>query len=355
MRLSDIARLRLVSQHLSRQRLKTPAELVSWMGAMQAQDAEMAKWAIGVRLYGTTRNTVEAAMDRGEILRTHVLRPTWHVVAVVDIRRMIELSAPRIHAAMRARHRQLGLTPTAVEKSMAIIERTLSRGPKARGDVVDELKRAGFRTNDNRMAHLLIIAEIEGLVCSGPLVNGKTTYALMDERAPKSKRLDKDTSLAELATRYFISRGPATVVDFCWWSGLTAGDSRAAVEMIKRRVSMATVNGTDYYYKPGLEDVKVEDAEVRLLPAYDEFTIAYRNRSAALGKADIRKAASSNGIFWPLVTHGGRAVGTWKRAQRGSRTVVEFSPFVSIPVGLKKGIRHAVERYSAFLGEEVTT
>ncbi len=192
------------------------------MGAMQAQDYAMAKWAIGARLAGTTDRKVESSINNGEILRIHVLRPTWHFVAADDIHWMLQLSAPKIKSSLATRHKQLELSESVITKTNSIIEKTLSKEIYlTRDELADEFHKAGIRTDDNRLSHILFRSEMDGIVCSGPIKENKLTYALLHERVPHKKEFSRDESLAELAKRYFNSRCPATLEDFIWWSNLT--------------------------------------------------------------------------------------------------------------------------------------
>lgn len=219
MHFSDIAAIRLQAQQISGTRLKGAAETVSWMGALQAQDFNMSKWAIGARLPGITERGVEVALENGSILRTHLLRPTWHLVSAGDIRWMLALTGPRIKAGMASRNRQLGLTPEIFSHSNKTIEKALAKdGHQTREELVAQLHKAGIATDNNRASHLLMHAELEGLICSGKAKGKAQTYALLDERVAETKTLHQEEALASLAQTYFTSRGPATIYDFSWWS-----------------------------------------------------------------------------------------------------------------------------------------
>ena len=214
---SDIALRRLASQHLAGTKFTTPKEIVARMAAMQAQDYPMAKWAIGIRLPGSDDALIESTLDQAHILRTHVLRPTWHFVAAEDIYWLLELSTPRIKAGQKGRDRQLELTEPLYTRSNAIIERALSKGQHLRREeLIDDLNQAGIRTDQNRASHLLMRAELDKIICSGASRDGKLTYALLPERAPQTKRFNREETLAELASRYFTSRSPARLKDCAW-------------------------------------------------------------------------------------------------------------------------------------------
>jgi hypothetical protein len=219
---SDIARRRLLNERLVGPALTTPADVVSWLGAVQSQDYAGAKWAVAQRARGCSDRDVELACDRGDIVRTHVMRPTWHFVAPADARWMLELTAPRVHAANAYYYRKLELSPRTFERSNAALALALEGGKHlTRVELARALAGAGIRAEGVRLAYLLMRAELDALICNGSRRGKQFTYALFDERVPRAAPLARDEALAELTRRYFTSHGPATVQDFAWWSGLT--------------------------------------------------------------------------------------------------------------------------------------
>ncbi len=234
MTLADIAKYRLVSQQIADTKFKSAKDIVGWMGAIQAQDFAMSKWAVGVRLPNSTEQIVENAIDNAEIIRTHLLRPTWHLVSADDIYWMLELTAPQIKAQLKSRHKELELTDAIISKSNKVIEKTLLKGINAtRGEIVAQLEKAGFKNDNNRVSHLLLCAELDGLICSGKTKNHDYTYVLLNQRVPKIKKINGNEVLAKLAQKYFTSHCPATLNDFVWWSGLSVKDAKHALESVK--------------------------------------------------------------------------------------------------------------------------
>lgn len=347
--LSDIARLRLVSQLLERGNARSPARVASWMGAMQAQDLQMSLWAVGVRMRAGTVDSVVSALNRGTIIRTHVLRPTWHLVPARDLGWMLDLTAPQVRAGIAARHRQLGLTPRAISKSHAIIERTISgQGPATRAQLVEALESGGFSSLDNRLAHLLMLAELDQLICSGPITDGGPTYALMSDRVKRSVRLDRDEALEVLVSRYLNGHGPATLKDYAWWSGLAMGDVRRSFEIVRGRFAFSRVDGAEYWHRRDLRDTARGHEGAFLLPAYDEFMIAYSDRSPSIVPGRIARAISSNGVFRPMVVVGGRVIGTWRRIRSNRKAGVNVGLFANPSMSLKRMIEQAAWRYASF-------
>lgn len=283
MNLNDISILRLKNQQLSCSGLKSVKEIAGWMGALQAQDFNMSKWAFGIRMKDSTEATINRAIDSGDIIRTHLLRPTWHFVSSDDIFWIMELTAPRIRAAMKFRDKALGLTETVFRKSNSVIQKSLRNGDHlTREELVSELKRAGIETSGNRASHLLFRAESNGIICSGRLKERKLTYTLLSEWVQKTGTFHHEKALKELSKRYFTSHGPATLPDFIWWSGLSSKDAKLALELSKPDLSVEIIGNQSYWFADYPDNAGSENTEVYLLPAYDEFIISYRDRTASI-------------------------------------------------------------------------
>ena len=351
---TDPARYRLYSQQIVESRFKRPKDLVGWMGAMQAQDFAMVKWGIGVRLPNVSETEIERAIDKGEIIRTHLLRPTWHCVSADDIYWMLELTAPKIKASMKSRHRELELDHAVIAKSKKIIEKALGRTKcLIREDLIAECEKGLIPTDNNRASHLLMLAELDGLVCSGELKGRKQTYALLEDRVPKTQSLSRHEALARLATKYFTSHGPASLRDFVWWSGLSVVDAKLALEAVKPAFLSETVGSQTYWFADSKCVSVSSREEVHLLPAFDEFIISYTDRSSSLRNMDHAKAIFNNGIFRPVVIVNGRVEGTWKRTLEKGRVVIRLEPFDRPSKQRLRMIQEASERYGTFLEKEI--
>jgi len=350
---SNIATLRLQNQQISATNFKTVKELVGWMGAMQAQDFNQAKWAIGARLPNLTEDQIELALNQGEIFRTHLMRPTWHFVSAEDIYWLLELTAKQIKSTTKSRHRDLGLTESELQKSKEVFIKSLEGNRSlTREELGDQLNRAEINTFEQRLPHILMDAEIDGIICSGAISGKKQTYALLSERVPVKKAFSKDEALALLAKKYFTSHGPATLSDFIWWSGLPVADARKALEMNKEILISETI-GTDIYWfaDSGSLDTSPPDS-VYLLPAFDEYLISYKNRSSAITLEDHTKAISNNGIFRPVIVVNGQISGLWKRTTKKDTVLIEldhFRPHSKKEIGL---IEKAAESFGYFSGKK---
>lgn len=354
MNLSDISALRLHNQQIAATNFKTAKELVGWMGAMQAQDYNQAKWAIGVRLPHLTESQIESEFNSGEIIRTHLMRPTWHFVSADDIYWLLELTAKQIKSSMKSRNRDLGLTEAVLRKSHEILIKSLEGNSSlTREELCKHLNQAGISTDENRLSHILMEAEIDRIVCSGGIQGKKQTYALLAERVSGRKTFSKDEALALLAKKYFTSHGPATLPDFIWWSGLPVTDARNALEMNKASLISEMIGADTYWFSDSISIPTRSPESVYLLPAFDEYLISYKNRNAAITADHHTKPISNNGIFRPVIVVNGRISGLWKRTNKKNTVLIEldhFRPHNKKEIGL---IEKAAESFGHFSGMNV--
>jgi hypothetical protein len=310
---TDIAKLRLRNQRIDGTEFSRAEDVVSWFGAVQAQDYQMAKWALGLRMTKATSRSVEDEIDAGSVFRTHVMRPTWHFVAAADIRWMLELTAPRIEIAARPRQRHLELDGRTLNRTTKLIAKALEgENHLTRPELMSTLQRSGIKRSIERGIHIMLQAELDGVVCNGKRRGKQFTYALMDERVPETKAMAKDEALAKLATRYFTSHGPAALKDFTWWSGLAAADARTGLESIKSTLVSDAVDGQVYWMQQSVQPQRHRKS-VRLLPAFDEFTVSYKDRSASVAPELMKDVTVGHAIFRPIVVIDGRVVGVWIR------------------------------------------
>jgi hypothetical protein len=349
----DIIQLRLINQKLIGPSYAKPHELVSYMGCIQAQDFFGAKWAIGTRIKDITDALIEKEFDEGKIIRTHVLRPTWHFIAAGDVGWILELTAPRIKMLSAGYHRKEGIDSTTIKQSQKIFEDALTGGKQlSREELMPLLKNRKIKTSDNHLSFLLLEAELDGLICSGARKGKQFTYALLEERVPKLKYLHREEAVAELAKRYFISRGPATAHDFAWWSGLSLTDAKKGLELNKQELIHETINAETYWFSPTINSEQKYANEVHLLPAFDEFLIAYKNRTLSLKPG--HSVITGNGIFKPTLMFNGRVTGTWKRANKKDKVLIEVSPFIKLSKLATQKTLSEANNYAKFLGKKTT-
>lgn len=353
MKSQDIVALRLNNQQLLSHTFTKPAEVVRWLCAIQSQDYAGAKWALANRMKSPVESEIETAIDNGEILRTHVLRPTWHFVLPEDIRWMIELTEPRISANSAKYFRDLNLDKAVLRRSNKIIAKALQRGTHlTRRELAETLEKGGIATNDLRLTHIIFRAELDQLICSGARRGKQFTYALLDQRAPDARLLTRDEALAELSDRYFKSRGPATAMDFTWWSGLSSTDARRGIEIIKARLRSEVVAGQTYFFLTNSGTSAKKKSMVHLLPSYDEYTVAYKDRSLVIDPAFEERAG--HGIFNPNVIVNGQVKGSWRRELMGNEVVMKIQYFSRVSAGVHKAVAAIARRYAKFIGKQLT-
>jgi hypothetical protein len=352
----DIAFYRLHNQRLLGNKLDAPADVVRWLGAVQAQDYAGAKWAVGQRMQDAADAALEQAMTDGAILRTHLLRPTWHFVTPADIHWMLALTAPRVRAAIAFMDRQLELDNIIFKRSNAALTKALKGGKQlTRAELGSALQESEVNTDDLRLGHLLMHAELDEIICSGARHGKQFTYALLDERVAQTKALEHDEALGELAKRYFTSHGPATLKDFVWWSGLSTADAKNGLEMIKSGLEKEALDDETYWFVTS--NPKAEDAVkvAHLLPNYDEYTVGYTDRSAIFDASHSHKLDSRASILAQhTILVSGQAVGTWKRTLKKNEVTVQLSPFITLTRAENKVVRDAADDYGKFLGLAVT-
>jgi hypothetical protein len=348
----DIARRRLAGQHLITPGAMQPRDVVARLGAMQAQDFAGAKWAIGLRSRGLTDADVERAFNDGAIIRTHVLRPTWHFVAPNDLRWMLALTGPRVHASCAGRYRDLGLDAAVLRRSRAVLERALGGGKHlTRAELSLAYRQARIETTTpQRLAYLLVHAELDGLICSGPRKGKQSTHALLDERVPSTKPLDRDEALLALTLRYFTTRGPATLNDFAWWSGLTVADGKRGVQLAGARLEHVTIDGRPCWLGEGLREDRDDAGRAHLLPNYDEYFIGFKDRSA-IGQAVARSRIKlpPETFLTHIVIVDGQVAGGWKRTMEKAAVRVDLTRLVSRGPEARSAIAGAAQRLGRFL------
>ncbi len=328
--MNGLVSARLHNQRLNSTRFSKAADVVRWFGAVQAQDFNAAKWALGLRMRNATDAVIEEAFNKAEILRTHVMRPTWHFVAPEDIRWLLQLTAPRVNLRAGPNYRKFELDAAVFKRSNKIFTKALQGGKHlTRPALKSMLNAAGIDANDGvRLAHILLRAELDGVICSGPRIGKQFTYALLEERTPAARAFDRDEALAELTQRYFRSHGPATLQDLVWWSGLTVEDAKRGMAEVGTPPTARTKQSS-----PNL---------AHLLPAFDEYFVAYKDRQISAG------SLSTWDVLGPTFIIDGVAAGTWKRTNSGS---VELNASRALTKSEELAVKQAVDRYADYLGD----
>jgi len=304
-----------------------------------------------LRTRGATENSIEQAIGERTIVRTWPLRGTLHFVAAEDARWMLDLCGLRTLARNTARlKREFGIDSRVVASSRKALSDALRGGNcLSRPEVYRRLEAAGIATKASRGLHLLWWLAHEGLICVGPRAGKQQTFVLMDEWLPAATPRSREESLAELARRYFTSHGPATVRDFAWWSGLTATEAASALEMVARELMTETIEDQTYWQAPIAATTRAARS-CHLLPAYDEYTVAYQDRSAIMTSRVAARADSGHGIFYPPIVIDGQVAGTWSRVLKKDGVAITCRLFAPLDRRQQQALAAAAQRYAKFLG-----
>jgi len=364
---STIRRQRLSHQQVAASRFDTPAELVRWMGAVQAQDYLGGLWGIGLRVPGAAEADVEAALAARTIVRTWPMRGTLHFVHAADVRWMLRLLTPRMIARAAGRYRELELDEAAFTRARTILGRALRDGRRlTRGQAYAALDGGGVSPQGQRGIHILSHLSQHRVLCFGPREGRQPTFVLLDEWLPDAADPPREQALAMLAERYFASHGPASVHDFAWWSGLVMRDAQEAIGAAGSKLAGETWQGRRWWWSVGT--VKSAAATARagaarstathrgpaavLLPPWDEYLVAYKDRAFA-GEAVAIGRDPSGVIGVPVVLIDGLLRGTWKRSLATSAARLTLEPWTPVTREERGAVEKAAARYGAFLGRQV--
>ena len=343
----DIARYRLVNQRIVATGFAAADALVGWMGCLRVQDFSQARWAIGNRVHNVAAAAIDHDLRTGKILRMHVLKPAWHFVLPADLGWMLQLTAPAIKALNKTLHRKLNIGDAMLKRSKLLIAKSLAGGERlTAAQLLNVLKEGRVDTDEIRFNFLLMDAELDALICCAGMQGKQFTYALLEEYMPGMKYPDRVNAIAALTLRYFASRGPATIQDFCWWSGLDAMDARKGLEMNQPGLTHAVVNGQAYWFAAGMQLLPAPETAVQLLPAWDEYLLSYHDHSDVQGFRSLQDAA-----FKPLLIMNGQVAGTWAYTAYAGRMQVSLHPFTTLRKGDVHMIREAAAHYALFSGQ----
>lgn len=347
----DIPFRRLQSLQVVDSRFSTPGELVQWLGAVQAQDYTSGKWAIGARLPGITDTDVEHAIAQKQIVRTWPMRGTLHFVPARDAKWMLHLMARKIIQADATRRKHLGITEEQLAQAMQTIQQTLGgNNCLLRSELLQAIDKAGVSTANQRGYHLLAYAAWSGLICLGPRSGKQPTFVLLDEWVPNSVELTKEAALTEIAVRFAQSHGPATVQDLARWTKLSVTECRQGLQGAGNQLKSIDVDGVTYWMQPDAPALPPAVHGTFLLPAFDEFILGYKDRSAVLPTDHETKIVpGGNGVFLPIIVSDGQVIGIWKRTI-AKKITMEVLLFAAPTPDQKRDITAEATRFAEFAG-----
>lgn len=348
---SEIVKSRLINQQIAETKFTSAHEIVTWMIALQAQEYAMAKWAIGLRLPGLKHAEIENAFNKGAILRTHLMRPTWHFVTPADIRWMLALTAPRVNAVNAYYYRKFELDTEVFNRSNDVFIKELQGGKQlTRSILKKELEKEGIVADGLRLSYIMMRAELDGVVCSGSRQGNQFTYALLDERVPPTRAVERDEALGLLTLRYFTSRGPATLRDFVYWSGLTMKDAKVGIAMNRAHFSYEVIKDQEHIFIPTKSNKEDEIQMTFLMPDYDEYGMSYKDRSAIfMSEGIVRESQEGNTVSNHMIIVDGVIKGTWQWSLKNKSVHIETTLFTKLNERENRALEKAIKRYKDFV------
>jgi hypothetical protein len=346
----DIARWRLRSQLVVSPHARSAREVVGSLLAVQTENPGQAAWAVAARTRAPDKADLAALLDDGTVVRTHVLRPTWHFALAKDVGWLLELTAPRVR---KVTTQQLvtvhGLDERAIGQAVAAVTETLaSRGHLTRTQLAEALSERGIHGAGQMMMSLLAHAELDGLICSGKVVDGEHTYALMAERVPSPRRLDRAEALAELALRYFTGHGPATERDLAYWATLTLTDVRAGIQQVRDQLDSFSYDGRTFWHAPGDAPTGPQKPAGHLLQILDETYRGYQDSRWVLDAAGTVPRARELATGMALVD--AQLVAAMRRTIGRDQVTFDLQPYAPLTPPQREAVEQAATRYGRFLG-----
>jgi hypothetical protein len=344
-----VSEIRMISQQLTKNQFHTGSEMVEWFGAVQGQEYALTKWSLGMRIPHLTEIDIERELNDGKILRTHLMRTTWHFVHSHDIRMILKLTAQRMDIINAFMYRKLELDTSVFKKSNDILIRNLGGQQLTRAEISDILQKNKIAATGMRLGYLLMKAEIDGIVCSGARQGKQFTYALLDDRVPSTVNVTLDEALAIFTRKYFRSHGPATIHDFAVWSGLTVSTCRTGIDSIISELRIITINSRAYYFfEPEGSDSAIPEVP-RLLPVYDEFIMGYKDRSAIF---ELLNENQNRGdlFFNNMILIKDQVIGTWRRSISRNQMEFEFNLLAAVSRIDKARLKGEAKRFADFFG-----
>ena len=343
--MNNPATIRLLNQQLVAPQFSDPAELVGYMGAMQAQEYRMMRWAVAMRTRKPSAKAFKQAFDNGRIIRLHLMRGTWQLVAAEDYWMMIDLCANKAIAVTKGwmSSNKISIPDEELTKVRDILAQTAADlGSATKEDFVSALAEKDIRMDDHRLSYHIRMAEMSGTLCSGNLLPMKATYALTANKVKPKEKTDRDEALVLFTRKYFQSRQPATLEDFVWWSGLNISDCRKGIALLGNSIRVERWRGRDFYLTETCRIRGFRKGKFLLIPPYDEYLISYKSRDIVLPPEHKHHAHNNSGIFQPVIAYGGTICGNWSPFKDDCQTSFFSDDFHT------EDIREAWQAYKSF-------
>ena len=306
--------IRLLSQQLIAPLFSTPTEVVRYMGAMQAQEYRMMRWAVAMRTRKPSYKAFKQAFDEGQIIRLHLMRGTWQLVCAEDYWSLITLFAPKAMAVTKGwmSSNKISIPDDELMRIRDILVQTAAdKRILTKEDFALALAEKNLQMDDHRLSYHIRMAELSGILCSGDLQPMKVTYALTAHKLKSSVKMDRDEAVAHFTRIYFQSRQPATLEDYAWWSGLNISDCRRGIALLGDRIRMERWKDREFYLTEDCRTRGFRSGKFLLIPPYDEYLISYKSRDIVLPPEHRHRAHNNSGIFQPVIAYDGIICGNW--------------------------------------------
>ena len=306
--------VRLLNQQLVAPQFSDPAEVVSHMGAMQAQEYRMMRWAVAMRTRRPSARAFKEAFDSGRILRLHLMRGTWQLVSAGDYWPFLDLCSPKAIAVTRGwmHSNRITIPDEELMRIRDILAQTAAdKCSVTKEDFVQALAVRDISMDDHRLSYHIRMAEMSGTLCSGDLEPRKATYALTADKVKPSDKMDRDEALMRFTRKYLQSHQPATLEDFVWWSGLNVSDCRKGIALLGNTIHVEKYQGREFYLTDDCRTRGFRKGKYLLIPPYDEYLIGYKSRDIVLPPEHTHRAHNNSGIFQPVIAHDGIICGNW--------------------------------------------
>ena len=306
--------IRLLNQQLVAPQFSDPTEVVSHMGAMQAQEYRMMRWAVAMRTRRPSARAFKKAFDSGQIIRLHLMRGTWQLVSADDYWPFLDLCAPKAIAVTRGwmHSNKIDIPDEEVWAIRDFLAQTAAdKGSVTKEDLVQALAEKDIHMDEHRLSYHIRMAEMSGTLCSGELLQTKATYTLTADKVKPSGKIDRDEALMRFTRKYFQSRQPATLEDFVWWSGLNINDCRKGIALLGNSIHVEKYQDREFYLTDECRTRGFRKGKYLLIPPYDEYLIGYKSRDIVLPPEHRHRAHNNSGIFQPVIAHDGIVCGNW--------------------------------------------
>jgi hypothetical protein len=344
-----ILRRRLATQRLVGPKMPAATDVVRLLTCVQSQECAHAFWSLGMRSSAATMAEVQAEFDAGRFLRTHILRPTWHLVPAEDIRWILKVTSPRVQQVNWTIYRRENLDQAVLDRGTELIIQVLGgRRYQTRAEIGEALAGQGLPAEHLRLAYVIMNAELEGLICSGPMRGAQHTYALLDERVPSGGQNDGD--LPELARRFLAGHGPASAPDFARWASLTSAQAHSAVAEVAGELDAVEVDGVPHWFDP-LAPGPATFHGALLLPLFDEVTLSYPMINFPLAEQHPHPPGSD--VYIGSVIIAETNVGLWRRVVQGQKVTIEVILSPTVSARSRAAVETAAAELAAFLGKRL--